>query len=588
MASGVARPTRLRTGPYAVDAELVAEGMPGPLWVGTAHDGVRKGEPLLVRRMAGGSEAQAALRASGRWATELDHPSLITVVDVRTAGDEVLLFSAFEEEIPLEEALRLAAVRRRPIPPAIVARVLIDLCEAGTHLRDLRRQGEVVLASYRPDVVWLGRHGRARLLEPTVQDLVTRSEPWSRDPKRARYDAPERFDGVYAHPSDIWSLGVLAWEMLCNRPLFVGADHATVAERVVTTRVRRADAFTPAGGTPIDSALADAIETCLSIRASERFEDFEALSAALRALDPASRRESRRFFDDLCAEVIVRQRRKVDVAVPGYAGVASVSEPPSEPAPSSSRRPRILPSSRPPRRSSGPPRKREPSSDLEEATPEVRIPPLHPPVFDVEITEKLAVTPQVDERAIEVVMPVEVGSHDRRVEVEVEDVPPPAPSSAVGGLPEAWDPEMPALEAPLAEEVEPATDSQANPPPLSIPPPPPKKVGVGPGVWLVVVGMAVAAGGALFLGGEGGTPPSPVPATSSSPAPPPPVASNAARPALGPVPVPTDSMDETAAGGHDGEAVPEASSAAPESKPPPLPPRPYRPRPRPKYIPGGI
>lgn len=591
MALGVARPTRLRTGPYVVATELLEAGTPGPLWVGTAHDGLRQGEPLLVRRVAARSDAQSSLRASGRWATELEHAGLLPMVDVRTAGDEVLLFSAFAEEVPLEEVLRLAAVGRRPIPPAIVARILIDLCEVGTYLHDLRRQGEVVLAAYRPDLVWIDRKGRARLLEPTVQDLVTRTEPWSQDPKRARYDAPERFEGVYAHPSDIWSLGVLAWEMLRNRPLFVGSDYATVRKRVATVEVRRADAFTPSGGVPIEAAFADAIETCLARRPSERFDDLTTLAEALQALDPAPREGVRELVDDLCEEVLVRYRRKVDVAIPGYPLAPPSSKPPAHPPsqpPSdrpepSLRRRQILPSSRPPRRTSAPPAGAE---DVEE----VRIAPLTAPIIDVAITEKLPVSPspRVDANAIEVVMPVEVGSEDeandeveRRIKVAV--APPPPPSSTVGtGLPEAWDDD----EAP--EVIDEGPDSESAPPPLSVPPPPPK-TGVSPAMWVLAAAVVAVVGGALWYGGRGGGP-SPVPASTTEPlvaAPPPPTPSATAPAATSATT--TESMDEEPAEGHDGGAAPEASSASPEPKPPPLPPRrPQRPRPRPKYIPGGI
>lgn len=588
MALGVARPTRLRTGPYAVVTELFEEGTPGPLWVGTAHDGMRVGEPLLVRRIT--SDAEAALRASGRWATELEHPGFIPTVDVRTAGDEVLIFSAYDEEIPLQEILRLAAVRRHPVPPPVAARILIDLCRVGTYLHDLRRQGEVVLAAFRPDSVWVDRTGQARLLEPTVQDLVSRREPWSVDPKRARYDAPERFDGVYAHPSDVWSLGVIGWEMLRNRPLYAGGDIETVAQRVATAEIRRADAFTPAGGVPIGAAFADAIERCLARRPSARIEDLEALAETLESLDVATRDDVRRLVEELCDELLVRHRRKIDVVIPGYPGAGPASEPPASQPPSdppaSPRRRNILPSSRPPRRTAAPPMA---SSAIEE----VRIAPLVAPGIDVAISEKrsVAAAPLVDADAVEVVMPVDVGgdeepAEERRIEVAV-DVPPPAPSSVVGtSLPEAWDaddPSQPDDEIPLE------TDSQAAPPPLSIPPPPPKAA-LSPGVWLLAAAVVAVVGWALWFGGQNNAP-APAATSASGPAPEPPPA-----PSLRPAPssplaasTATESVDEEAEGGHDGGAVPEASSASPEPKPPPLPRRrPYRPRPRPKYTPGGI
>ncbi|MEM1031698.1 MAG: protein kinase [Myxococcota bacterium] len=310
------RPSAFDLGPFSVVERFVEEETaPGPLWLGAAREGLRVGEPLLVRRIQRGRAHHRAIAASARWAIDLDHPGLMPMVDVRSHEEEVLLFTAFAEEVRLDEVLRRAAVGRRPLPPPVVARILIDLCEVAAHLHELRREDELVRAAFRPDLVWIDGAGRARLFEATIQDLVARLAPWDQTPKRARYDAPECFSGVMAPPADIWALGVLGWEMLRNRPLFAGADIATLAHRVATTEVRRADAFTPTGGVPIPTSLADVIARCLRGRASRRFAHVGELAAALREESPAARADVAHFVALTVGARRTEVRRRIDATL---------------------------------------------------------------------------------------------------------------------------------------------------------------------------------------------------------------------------------------------------------------------------------
>jgi serine/threonine protein kinase len=94
------------------------------------------------------------------------------------------------------------------------------------------------------------------------------------------YMSPEQASGddVVDSRSDIYSLGVLAYHMLCGRPPFVGRTAQQVITAHVTERpqpIRKVNPSVPYG-------LASAIEKCLEKAPEDRFQDAMQLSEALQ------------------------------------------------------------------------------------------------------------------------------------------------------------------------------------------------------------------------------------------------------------------------------------------------------------------
>ena len=293
--------------------ELLSElhkGFFGAVWLAKATSGDDAGHVVLVRRIdvsgdvdeaTAGLVFKAAERAKG-----IRHPSIAGTLDVVRAGSELALVSEYEEAEPLRTVLRLAGIGRKPVPPAVVARIAIDALEACLHLHE-----HDVLGALTPDNVLVGSDGVTRILEPVASQVAARVTVWKEQPKRATYSAPEQLgDEPGDERSDMFAVGVLAWEMLRNRPLFGGANFAQIADRVRSAAIGRADALKPAGGEVIPKALADVVERALSRAPEQRFATATEMLEALDACHPADHAEVAHFATELLAEAFSAQRRK--------------------------------------------------------------------------------------------------------------------------------------------------------------------------------------------------------------------------------------------------------------------------------------
>lgn len=335
MAAGRDGAAKKKIGPYELVAEL-HQGYLGSAWIGRGEADAL----VLARRidatMATDSKAVKALVEAAKWATKVDHDNIVRVLGVEQDDDEAVIASAYHEGEPLRSILRLAGITRHPMPAPIAMRIAADLLEALAQLHEQRLDDQPVIAALNPDNVLIGTDGRARLLEPGVSAVATTTGAWAEDPKRAAYDAPEKLaEGVkHDHRADLFSLGVLLWEMLRNRPLFAGASYDAVSKRVQTASIRRVDSLKPAGGEVIDASVANIVAQALERAPEERFEAATEMQAAIIGEQLATAEEVTEFIETLAGDALSKHRSKVEGAKAG-ADEEPAPEPAEEPKASS-------------------------------------------------------------------------------------------------------------------------------------------------------------------------------------------------------------------------------------------------------------
>jgi serine/threonine-protein kinase len=217
----------LLAGRYRLD-EQIAVGGTGQVW--RAADtvlGRGVAVKLLRPEYAGHDETLARFRAEARHAAQLAHPGIVQVYDYGLAGPEGVYGIAGPEGVPflvmeLVDGPSLAAVMARgPLDPswvldmiAQVAAALAAAHAAGLVHRDIK-PGNLLLA---PD-------GTVKITDFGIAHAAG-SAPLTRTgtlPGTPGYLAPERAMGGPASPaSDLYSLGVVAWECLSGTPPFTG------------------------------------------------------------------------------------------------------------------------------------------------------------------------------------------------------------------------------------------------------------------------------------------------------------------------------------------------------------------------------
>jgi len=205
--------------------ERIDEGGAGEVW--RARD-EKLDRDVAVKLL--GPDADDAFRArfadEARRAAAVVHPNVVTVFDEGRDGADAFMVM----ELVSGKTLREIVAERGPLPAHEVARLIRQVAAA----LDAAHAAGVIHCDVKPANVIVDREGLAKLTDFGIARAAR-----DRDEQEllgtARYIAPERVEGgpVTAR-TDVYGLGLVAYELLTGRPVFDGAtSEELVRERLV-------------------------------------------------------------------------------------------------------------------------------------------------------------------------------------------------------------------------------------------------------------------------------------------------------------------------------------------------------------------
>src|SRR5438309_9036999 len=205
--------------------ERIDEGGAGEVW--RARD-EKLDRDVAIKLL--GPDADDAFRArfadEARRAAAVVHPNVVTVFDEGRDGADAFMVM----ELVPGKTLREIVAERGPLPPHEVARLIRQVAAA----LDAAHAAGVIHCDVKPANVIVDREGAAKLTDFGIARAAR-----DRDEQEllgtARYIAPERVEGgpVTAR-TDVYGLGLVAYELLTGRPAFDGGtSEELVRERLV-------------------------------------------------------------------------------------------------------------------------------------------------------------------------------------------------------------------------------------------------------------------------------------------------------------------------------------------------------------------
>ena|GEM_PF-1752790 len=216
--------------------DRIADGGMGVVFL--AHDSHRRYpvalkvlRPSLALQETATQRFFREARAAGR----LSHPNVVALFDFGVSL-EGWLFLAMERVEGETLALRLARRGRLPVPEALlaahgIAEALVHAHAHGVVHRDLKPEN-IVIGSQDPDggAVKVLDFDIAAIADIPVRGALDRGEVLG----TPSYMSPEQVRGDVVDPrSDLYSLGMLIFEMLSGRPPFEGATPVEVMRRQI-------------------------------------------------------------------------------------------------------------------------------------------------------------------------------------------------------------------------------------------------------------------------------------------------------------------------------------------------------------------
>lgn len=226
-----------------------------------------------------------SLLAEAQLSARIQHVNVVSVRDVVREADAIYLVMDFIDGASLRELQSELEKRGRLIEPSVGLRILIDAC-AGLHaaheLRDeQRRPLGLVHRDVSPQNILLGLDGVARVADFGVAKCIhVRDVSTTTGTLKGKfsYMAPEYLSGDdIDRRADIFSMGIVAWELLTGERLFQGATQPESLLRLLNDEAPPPSTARKDLGTAYDAALGRALEKS----PADRYDTIEQFAQAL-------------------------------------------------------------------------------------------------------------------------------------------------------------------------------------------------------------------------------------------------------------------------------------------------------------------
>ncbi|MEM9072815.1 MAG: protein kinase [Myxococcota bacterium] len=221
-----------------------------------------------------------------RLAAKLSHPNIAQTLEVGVEGDRHFIAMTFLEGLPLHRILARFGQRGEVLPPEVAARIAIEVLDGLAYAHTATDFDGAPLNIVHRDVspanVFVCWDGSVKLLDFGIAKAARRRANTDSGIIKGKfgYISPEQATGgAIDARADLWSVGVVLWEMLTARRLFPRLNDVATLQRLVTGPIAKVTDVAP----DLPEPLAEIIDATLQREPDERWGDAPAMKEALEA-----------------------------------------------------------------------------------------------------------------------------------------------------------------------------------------------------------------------------------------------------------------------------------------------------------------
>lgn len=251
-------------------------------------EGFRKVVALkrMLPHVASNEEMVRAFVREARLASFLRHANVAQTYELGKVDDTYFIAMELIEGRSLRDVLRRCAALEKVMPVSHALNVLNQICDALDYAHNLRDHAGTPLGIIHRDVspsnVLVAADGVVKLIDFGIAKASAAGMQTMSGTIKGKYGymAPEYLGGMLDARADLFALGVIAHELLTNRPLFTTGDDIETLQRVRSMEIAPPSRKNPAVPPEID----DIVMTALERDPDKRWQQATALRTALTTL----------------------------------------------------------------------------------------------------------------------------------------------------------------------------------------------------------------------------------------------------------------------------------------------------------------
>lgn len=260
-----------------------------------------------------------------RLAARLNHPHCVQTYEVGEVEDNHFLAMEYLDGQGLERLLRMSGQQEMPMPSEVSARIISDALDGLAYAHELADFDGSALGVVHRDVspqnIFITYNGVVKLLDFGIAKAATHIVETKTGVIKGKYAyiAPEQALGQSVDQrSDLWSMGVVLWEVLTGRRLFKSVNELATLHETLQGEIKLPSAFCRDLPTDLDTICMRALQRDPEERyqsAQEMREDLERYLSALP--DPPGRKHIARLMKDRFGGVITQHKETLAACLQG-------------------------------------------------------------------------------------------------------------------------------------------------------------------------------------------------------------------------------------------------------------------------------
>jgi len=258
-----------QVGRYEIQRRLGRGGM-GTVYV--AHDPVL-GRMVAIKMFAGDldmPDAGERFAREARAAAALSHPHIVTVFDFGEFASQPYIVMEYVPGDTMGNLIR----RKTPITIADKLRWMEELCAGAGYAHQM----SLVHRDIKPANLMIDRSGRVRILDFGIARMLGIASNTAVMIGTPGYMAPEQITGEPVdHRSDLFSIGVVFYELLAYAEPFPGDTLPMITHRIVHEEPTPLEQLAP----DLSPDIITIVRQAMRKRSAERFKDAETLRIAI-------------------------------------------------------------------------------------------------------------------------------------------------------------------------------------------------------------------------------------------------------------------------------------------------------------------